>query len=57
MRYTGGFGFRTDHLSLDLAYQQSNSSGAYYQYAAYLVEPTTEKRTTSQALLTIAYRP
>ena len=57
MRYTGGFGFRTDHLSLDLAYQQSNSSGAYYQYAAYLVEPTTDKRTTSQALLTIAYRP
>ena len=57
MRYTGGLGFRTDHFSLDLAYQHSSSSAGYYQYAAYLVEPTTEERTTSQALLTVAYRP
>ncbi len=56
-RYTAGTGYRTDHVSIDLALLYGQRTGYRYLYDPALVDPTYEKVTDTRALLTLAYRP
>lgn len=56
-RFTGGIGFRTEHVSIDLAGVYGQRDAVYFPYDADLVEPVTETLTDTRGMLTIAFRP
>lgn len=56
-RFTGGIGFRTDHVSIDLAGVYGTRDAVYYPYDADLVGPVTETLSDTRGMLTIAFRP
>lgn len=57
MRFTAGLGFRTKHVSVDLAGVQGSRDMRYFQYDPSLVSPTEVSLTDTRGMLTIAYRP
>ena len=57
MRYTAGIGFRTKHVSIDLAGIYGTRDINYYQYDPGLVAPVHERLTDSRGMLTFAFRP
>ncbi|MBS1583560.1 MAG: hypothetical protein JST66_15265 [Bacteroidetes bacterium] len=57
MRYTAGFGFRSEHVSVDLAGIYGTRDIKYFQYDPALVAATSERLTDTHGLLTIAFRP
>lgn len=56
-RYTVGGGYRTDHLSIDLALVYGTRTANRLLYDPALVNATNEVITNVQSLVTIAYRP
>lgn len=57
MRFTGGLGFRSKHVSVDLAGVHGSRDMRYFPYDPDLVAPTQVSRTDTRGVLTIAYRP
>lgn len=57
MRYTAGFGFRSAHVSVDLAGVYGTHDVNYYQYDPALIAPTSVQMTDTRGMLTVAYRP
>lgn len=57
MRYTAGFGFRSNHVSIDLAGVYGTRDINYFQYDPALIAPTSERLTDTRGMLTVAYRP
>jgi hypothetical protein len=57
MRYTAGLGFRTTHVSIDLAGIYGTQDIKYFQYDPALISATSERITDTHGMLTIAYRP
>lgn len=57
MRYTAGIGFRTSHVSIDLAGVYGRRETNYFQYDRDLVKPTHEQLTDTRGMLTVSYRP
>jgi len=55
--YAGGFGYRSEHLSLDLGVNVINNGYKYYQYDPSFASLTTEDRSTVRSLVTVAFRP
>lgn len=56
-QYSGGIGFRTTHVSVDLAFIYGMRDTNYFQYNASLVKPTSEKLTDARTLITVGFRP
>lgn len=56
-RYTGGVGFRTDRVSIDLAGVYGQRDAVAYAYDPALVAPATYTLTDTRGMLTIAFRP
>jgi hypothetical protein len=56
-RYTAGGGYRTDHLSIDLALVYGTRTADRFLYDPALVNATREVISDVQSLVTIAYRP
>ena len=56
-RYSVGTGYRTDHLSFDLALTYGQRTTSYFQYDPALVNATQETLKDYRSLVTIAYRP
>lgn len=57
MRYTAGAGFRTRHVSIDLAGIYGSRDINYFQYDPALVHATQERQTDTRGMLTVAFRP
>ena len=57
MRYSAGLGFRTKHVSIDLAGVYGTRDINYFQYDPALVQATHERQTDSRGMLTVAFRP
>lgn len=57
MRYTAGLGFRTKHVSIDLAGVYGTRDINYFQYDPGLVAPVNERLTDSRGMITFAFRP
>ncbi|MBP9159388.1 MAG: hypothetical protein WBO28_05805 [Flavobacteriales bacterium] len=57
MRYSGGIGYRTQHISLDLTGVYGTGEMNYYQYDPALVQATNVTRTDTRGMVTFAYRP
>lgn len=57
MRYTGGVGFRTKHISVDLAGVYGTHDINFFQYDPALVAATQVRQTDTRGMLTFAYRP
>ncbi len=57
MRYTAGFGFRSKHVSVDLAGVYGTRDINYFMYDPALVVPTQVRLTDTRGMLTLAYRP
>lgn len=57
MRFTGGIGYRTGRLSLDLTGIYGTRDVKYFQYDPALVAPTSVQMTDTRGMVTIAYRP
>lgn len=57
MRYTAGLGFRTKHVSVDLAGVRGSRDVRYHQYDPSLIAPTETSLTDARGILTISYRP
>lgn len=55
--YAGGFGYRSEHLSLDLGLNVINNGYKYYQYDPSFASITSEDRSTVRSLVTVAFRP
>lgn len=56
-RYTGGIGFRTDHVSIDLAGVYGTQDTYFFQYDPSLVAATSDRLNDTRGILTIAIRP
>jgi hypothetical protein len=56
-QYCGGFGYRTEHLSLDLAGVVSTRDNLYYPYSSALVQSIRQELTDVSTLFTVALRP
>lgn len=56
-QYSGGVGYRADHLSLDLACVYSARDAVYQPYSADLVQPMQQALTDLRTFFTIALRP
>ncbi|HEY0976335.1 MAG TPA: hypothetical protein VGE21_02600 [Flavobacteriales bacterium] len=56
-RYTGGIGFRTDRVSIDLAGVYGQRDVVTYPYDPALVSAITQTLTDTRGMLTIAFRP
>ncbi len=57
MRYSAGVGFRTQHVSIDLAGVYGTQDIKYFQYDQGLVNATQERQTDTRGMLTVAFRP
>lgn len=57
IRYTGGVGYRTKHMSMDFTAVYGTRDINYYQYDPALVAPSHERMTDTRTMLTLAYRP
>lgn len=57
MRFTGGFGYRTEHMSVDFTGLYGARDSKYFQYAPGLVDATSVKLTDTRGMITIAFRP
>lgn len=57
MRFTGGIGYRTQHVSIDLTGVYGTQDVKYYQYDPALINATSVQRADTRGVLTIAFRP
>lgn len=55
--YAGGFGYRSEHLSIDLGVNVIKDQYKFYQYDPYYASITSEDRSTVRSLITVAFRP
>jgi hypothetical protein len=56
-RISGGVGFRSTRVSVDLAVVHGTRDTKFFQYDAALVNPTNERLTDVRTMLTVAFRP
>lgn len=57
MRFTGGVGYRTEHLSIDFTGLYGTRNAKYFQYDPGLVDATSVKLTDTRGMITVAFRP
>lgn len=57
MRFTGGIGFRSEHISVDLAGVYGKRDTNYFQYDPGLADITQEQLTDTRGLITVTFRP
>lgn len=55
--FSGGLGFRTTHVSIDLTALYQTQRTKYYPYSADAVAPITDELQSVRTLLTLAWRP
>lgn len=56
MDYSAGIGFREENFFLDFAFVLSRTSENYYIYDATLVEPSSNKSTSSNIMMTMGFK-
>lgn len=55
--YSGGIGYRSEHVSVDLALQYQQGQRVFLPYAPEVVQPIAEDRRNYRAMVTVAFRP
>lgn len=57
LRYTGGIGFRTERMSLDLGFMTGSRNSVYYAYNTPEALPIHARWNDARGMITLAFRP